>query len=102
MRISTKAASLAAAALFIVPSSASAFGTIESEKYERGANWRISGNAGYDPTLPSLTGDVFILRGAPLEGEVWYFGHGPCGDRMNGIYNHDYDPSKRRGCRTQR
>src|SRR5687767_996168 len=89
MRLSPKAAIVTAAtALLFIPASASAEATVDMDegRYQKGANWNISGNAGYDPTLPSLTGDVYIDRGAPLEGEVWYIGHG-------GEYGPDYDPS---------
>jgi hypothetical protein len=79
MKLFTKAAlATTAAALLLIPASASA------GIYEPGANHGISGEAGYDPTLPSLQGDTYIQKGAPLEGDVWYDGHG-------GEYGSDYE-----------
>lgn len=80
MRLSTKALLvIVPAALLLIPSSAAAQGG-----YKPGPNYGISGEAGYDPTLPSLQGDVYIDPGKPLEGDVWYDGHG-------GEYGSDYE-----------
>ncbi len=97
MRLSTTQAAIltSAAALLLVPASASAQGTLEDMGggYQPGANHGISGEAGYDNTLPSLEGDVYIEEGAPLEGEVWYFGHG---GEYGADYKHfDHEPTER-------